>query len=264
MSISITISDADAFSTELLAALVKKFNLVDKQEAVGVIISSHLSKFGIKNEDDEESLMSDGDDIASSDEAPKKASKAKGSKAPAKGKVKEDSTESESSEETPKKKKAPAKGKAPAKKIVTAPAKGKAAKGKAPVEEDDSNFEGMTVAQLKAVLKGTRNIKFDAKMKKSDLVALIKGVSGGEASGSESDIEKDEGVESLTLAQLKDRIDSLNEGREKADKISKVGKKGELVERIKLAATKGHPEAKTKSWRSVRQNASGDSEEDSE
>jgi hypothetical protein len=251
-NMSITIPDANTFIDNLAATLVASFDLADHEEAIKKMITAGLSKSGLEKED-EESLMSEGegDEVASSEEAPKAKApvKAKGkpkTKAPVKAKAskaKKDSSESESSsEETPKKKKAPVKAKAPAKgtKASKAPAKKTVAKGKAtkaPVEEDDSNFEGMTVAQLKALLK-EKKIKFDAKMKKAELVALMEDVSGGESSGDESsgekEAEKDE-IESLTLAELKERIDSLNEGKEKADKISKVGKKTDLIERIKAA-----------------------------
>lgn len=179
-------------------------------------------------------------------------------KAPAKGKAKKPAT------------KAPAKGKkAPAKK---APVKGKA---KAPVEEEDElEVSKMTVVQLKAKCKEMK-IKFDPKAKKADLVALLEGGEGSDAevvgkkvpakgkgkgkaakqeseeeasdaepaldAGEDSeaapsdDADADEDLEKLTLAELKARIDKLNVGREKDEKLAKKGNKAELVARVQGA-----------------------------
>lgn len=207
-------------------------NGIALQKLISDTLSEHEKLLRGEVDSEEGAALEKGEDEsdhteASSEEVPKKV-KGKAAKAPAKGK------------KAPAKTKAPAKGKkVPAKKAPKAKKVEEDASGSSVEETND--LSKMKIPELKALAK-ERKVNIKGKTKKDDIVAaLLKAAAGVEDEKSEEVSEKSEAddeqdFDSLTLAELKTRIDGLNECREKADKISKVGKKDELVKRLKKAS----------------------------
>lgn len=231
----------DDYLQKIINDVLSKYTSTSEDSDASEAEETGLEKGDVGDGDESESVHTE--DSSESEEAPKKTKGKAVKKAPAK-----------TAKKAPAKAAKTAKGKAPAKKAKgSAPAKGKAKtaapKGKKVAVESGSEDENtpkdlskMKLPELKALAK-ERKVDIKGKTKKDDIVAALE-AAGGEKSedeasdnGSEkSEAGEDVDFDSLTLAELKTRIDTLNEGREKADKISKVGKKADLIERLKEAS----------------------------
>ncbi len=76
---------------------------------------------------------------------------------------------------------------------------------------------------------------FPAGTARGDLPSWIKvddGAFDTESDTGDGDGDGDDGYESQTVGELKDEIDSRNEGRDEGDKLSRSGNKSDLVETL--------------------------------